>query len=54
VLGKKRGEAERNADIDFWLAVLGREDAERVSNPDFLHGFGDGALDIWWKVQDKL
>jgi hypothetical protein len=52
VLGLKDDEADRTAADAFWEQALG--DDERVRDQDFFHGFGDGALDVWEKVQDKL
>jgi hypothetical protein len=38
---------------DFWQAALG-DDAERIEDPDFFHGFGDGVVEVWNEVQADL
>jgi hypothetical protein len=44
---------DEDAAESFWEQALG-DDAERIKDPDFLRGFGDGAMDIWAKVKRKL
>lgn len=48
---------DRNGDRDFpeefWQKALG-DDAGRVNDADFFHGFGDGAVALWERVSDKL
>jgi hypothetical protein len=46
-----------NGDVEeaqaFWSQALG-DNAERIEDGDFLHGFGDGAADVWRQVEDRL
>jgi hypothetical protein len=38
----------------FWEAVLGEDDLDRADEPEFVHGFGTGAAEVWIAVQGKL
>jgi hypothetical protein len=38
----------------FWEEVLGDETAHYIQDSDFLHGFGDGAREVWEEVSDEL
>jgi hypothetical protein len=38
---------------EFWEEALGN-DKDRAGDSDFLHGFGDGAAEIWDKVANQL
>lgn len=38
---------------DFWEELLG-DDKGRISEADFLHGFGDGVTEVWEEVKDEL
>jgi hypothetical protein len=53
VLGKNRDEASRDDTDAFWEQALS-DNSERIWDADFFHGFGEGAADLWEKVQDKL
>jgi hypothetical protein len=44
---------DRRATEQFWWVALG-DDALHVEDADFLHGFGDGAVEVWDQVRDKL
>jgi hypothetical protein len=44
---------DRSAADDFFEQALG-DDAHRVQDDDFLHGFGDGVVEIWDQVRNKL
>jgi hypothetical protein len=37
----------------FWKRALG-EQAHRISDETFLRGFGEGAVEVWEQVRDKL
>jgi hypothetical protein len=44
---------DRSAADDFFEQALGA-DAHRAKDDDFLHGFGDGAAEVWGQVCNKL
>jgi hypothetical protein len=46
-------ESDRGAPAEFWEEALG-EDAHRIEDDDFLHGFGDGAAEVWDQVAEEL
>jgi hypothetical protein len=50
---RKNRTGKHQASDEFWEEALG-DDAHRVGDVDFLRGFGEGAVDIWEKVADKL
>lgn len=37
----------------FWEEALGEFD-EWINDPDFFHGFGDGAMEVWQDVKNEL
>jgi hypothetical protein len=53
VLNLSKDEVERHTFALFWEKALG-EQAKRIEDAGFFHGFGDGALDMWVKVQGKV
>ena len=53
VMGLDARNASRGDDEEFWERALGDE-AERILDADFFHGFGDGAAEVWAQVKDKL
>jgi hypothetical protein len=46
-------DGDRDAPDEFWQEALG-DLADRVNDADFFHGFGDGAVEVWDQVCDKL
>ncbi len=38
----------------FWEEALGDNEKERIGDEDFLHGFVDGAIEIWAEHADEL
>ncbi len=46
-------EADGGAAQEFWEEALG-DDAPRVGDADFLRGFGEGAVEVWNQVRDRL
>jgi hypothetical protein len=44
---------DRHAPGEFWEQALG-DDADRVQDPDFFRGFGEGAVEVWEQVKDRL
>jgi hypothetical protein len=44
---------ERDLLAVFWEQALG-DDAARVEDADFFHGFGDAVAEVWEQVADKL
>jgi hypothetical protein len=44
---------DRGAPPDFWEQALG-DDAHRIQDEDFFHGFGDGAIEVWNEIRDEL
>jgi hypothetical protein len=53
VLGLDGDVADRGAAEAFWRSALGT-DAERINDPDFFRGFGEGAEALWEAVRDEL
>lgn len=39
---------------EFWTYALSEEFASQSEEAEFVHGFADGALDVWAEVADKL
>jgi hypothetical protein len=37
----------------FWEEALD-DDAGRIADADFFHGFGDGVVEVWNEVKDAL
>jgi hypothetical protein len=44
---------DREASDDFWRQALG-DDAHRINDCDYFHGFGEGAVEVWNEVAHKL
>jgi hypothetical protein len=44
---------DREAPEEFWQRALD-DDAHRIKDADFFHGFGDGVAEIWDQVADEL
>jgi hypothetical protein len=44
---------DRDAPAEFWKRALGDE-ADRIADGDFFHGFVDGAVELWQEVHDEL
>jgi hypothetical protein len=44
---------DRDASDSFWQGALG-DHAHRANDPDYFRGFGEGAVEIWNEVCDKL
>ena len=49
-----RPELRRDEIEQWWDSVLGHGSQVPLKEPGFLRGFGEGALDVWRKVKDKL
>jgi hypothetical protein len=45
---------DASAPREFWEEVLGDDDAGRIEDADFFHGFGDGAVEVWNEVCGEL
>ena len=46
-------DGDRGAARDFWLNV-GGDDERSHENPDFVRGFAEGALGLWYEVKDLI
>ena len=44
---------DSSAPADFWKRALG-DASDRVQDADFFHGFGDGVVEFWKQVADRL
>jgi len=38
----------------FWNEALGKDNADRIKSGEFLHGFGDGVVEVWGVIRNKL
>jgi hypothetical protein len=50
----KLRQAEARESAAFWEEVLGEDFEGQTKDGDFLHGFGDGAAEVWEEVADEL
>jgi hypothetical protein len=39
---------------DFWTDAIGEDFESQSGDAEFVHGFADGALEVWAEVADKL
>jgi hypothetical protein len=46
-------QGDRDAPREFWEQALG-EDVHRLEDADFFRGFGEGVVEVWDQVSDKL
>lgn len=44
---------DKDAPAEFWKRALGDE-ADRVADGDYFHGFVEGAVEVWEEVQGEL
>jgi hypothetical protein len=45
---------DRAAVEEFWEQALGEGGRDQAEDSDFLHGFGDGAVEVWEEVKGQL
>jgi hypothetical protein len=48
------GEGSRQSARDFWEAQAGDDFKTLMFDDSFVHGFAEGALDVWAEVKDQL
>ena len=46
-------DGDREQAVDFWQQILG-DDAEQLTESEFVQAFAEGAMNIWAQVEDKL